>query len=118
MWLRMSGHEEASTKAALKRIERSQEQLAVELRGYITAHGTKHDTDQQAYNQHLIDSSRTASEAARADVNVTALDKRVDSLELWRYELLGMGRLARLAFGTSVLSSLAAVVGIWVALSK
>lgn len=114
----MPDETDGNTRASLGRIERDIEHLDRKFDAFISQHQIKHDTDQSNYNSHLITSATTAASASRAETAVNLLDTKVDTIEIWRHELLGAMRLVKLAFGTSILSALATIVGMAVALSR
>lgn len=110
--------DEDGVRGSLGRIERDIEHLDRKFDSFIQQHTSKHDTDQSNYNQHLIAASQDSARAVRAEAGVAVLDAKVDTIEVWRHELLGAMRLVRIAFGTSILSAVATVVGMIVVLMR
>lgn len=105
-------------RSSLSRIERDLEHLVTKLDSFISTHQLKHDAEQSAFHAQLLQAAPMAQTVARLDAQVTAIDGRIDTIDVWRHEILGATRLMRLAFGTSILSAVAALVGIAVVVAR
>lgn len=99
-------------KAGVTRIERDMERLDRKFDSFLTQHAAKHDAEQASYNSHILSASESMSRSARHDAEIPQLDKRLETIEVWRHELLGAMGLMRLTFGTSIVASIIAIVSL------
>lgn len=104
----MTGH--AEVVSSLGRIERDVDRVERKLDSFLQAHASKHDTEQNAFNAHLLAASESMQRSLRNEAAMVEVDTRLQSVEDWRRELMGAMGLMRLALGTSVLAAVVAVV--------
>lgn len=104
-------------KASTARIEKDVDRLDRKLDAFLTQHQQKHDADQATYNAHVMVSGASMERSLRHENELPALEKRLESIETWRHELLGAMGLMRLTFGTSVLASIVAIASLVILVS-
>ena len=104
-------------KAGVGRIERDVDRLDRKLDSFLTQHQQKHDQEQAATSAHLLQASESMGRSNRHEAILPDLDRRLETIETWRHELLGAMSLMKLAFGTSIVSSIVAVVSLVILLT-
>jgi hypothetical protein len=97
-------------RSSLARIERDVDRLDRKVDSFLTQHAAKHDTEQQAFNAHLLAAGESMSRGVRNESQLAAIEVRLEVIENWRAELRGAMNLMRLALGTSVLSAIIAIL--------
>jgi hypothetical protein len=108
-----------SLSDGIGRLERDLERLDRKVDGFLTQHQAKHDIEQQALQTHLLNSAK-ASEQAQGlndrvrvqDGTLMAIDKRLETLELERAQVIGAWRLMKFVLGASLLSLLVNIVAL------
>jgi hypothetical protein len=101
------------------RLERDLERLDRKVDTFLTQHQAKHDMEQQAFGAHLLSSAKASeqtqglSDRVKAqDGLMLAIDKRLETLELERAQVIGAWRLMRFVLGASLLSLLVNIVAL------
>jgi hypothetical protein len=112
-------HPLRSVSDGIGRLERDLERLDHRVDAFLTQHGVKHDLEQQAIQSHLLASARMGEQAQglvdRVKVQertVTAIDARLETLELERAQVIGAWRLMKFVLGASLLSLLVNIVAL------
>jgi hypothetical protein len=104
-------------KASNARIERDVDRLDRKFDTFLTAHQQTHQVEQSAFNAHLLTSADSMSRSSRHDIEIPAIDKRVEAIETWWHEFRGAMGFMRLTFGTSILASIIAIITLGVLVS-
>ncbi len=105
-------------KAGVARIERDVDRLDRKFDSFLTQHQGKHDVEQAAAAAHLLVASESMQRSQRHDAQLPEFDRRLELVETWRHELLGAMGLMKLAFGTSIVSSILAIASLFILLAK
>ena len=99
-------------KAGVDRIEKDVERLDRKFDTYLTQHQATHAADQTQMNQHLLLSAESMNRSLRHEQDIPGIEHRIEIIETWRHELLGAMSLVKIAFGTSIISSIVAIVSL------
>ncbi len=101
------------------RLERDLERLDRKVDVFLTQHQAKHDLEQQAFQAHLLASVKSSEQAqglsdrvGLQERTVSAIDQRLETLELERAQVLGAWRLMKFVLGASLLSLLVNIVAL------
>ena len=101
------------------RLERDLERLDRKVDVFLTQHQAKHDLEQQAFQSHLLASVKSSEQAqglsdrvGLQERTVSAIDQRLETLELERAQVLGAWRLMKFVLGASLLSLLVNIVAL------
>jgi hypothetical protein len=108
-----------SVSDGIGRLERDLERLDRKVDVFLTQHQAKHDLEQQTFQSHLLASVKSSEQAqglvdrvGLQERTVSALDQRLETLELERAQVLGAWRLMKFVLGASLLSLLVNIVAL------
>jgi hypothetical protein len=97
-----------SATARYEQLITAQSRLEGKLDAFITAHDTRHTSEQSAFQQHLINSAVMGERGQNIDREVKSLRSDVDQFIIWKAEVAGMTNLLRFTVGTSLIGLLLA----------